>query len=191
MYHGIIGKARRTSIVAIPNRKGDNMINPIKARDPKDTAKKIDFHTFGILESRAKRIPNKTAEAMREMKHIIENCICNLKVASVYTPAPTAPIPTKRSPIAPITPETLSLSACMRAMENNKVSNPVNLRPELKITATLEIPRSLRALYVQSNQGERAIDTPINAEAHTGAKIPIQAAIFGSKIFLKNNEFAP
>ena len=163
------------------------MTYPIKARDPKDTAKKIDFLNLGIRESRAKRIPNKTAEEMRDMKAIIENCICNLKVASVYTPAPTAPIPTKRSPIAPNKPKILSLSACIRAMEKSNVSNPVNLRPELKIKATLEIPRSLRALDVQSNHGESAIDTPINTEAQTGAKIPNHAAIFGSKILLKIN----
>lgn len=52
-------------------------------------------------------------------------------------------------------------SALARAMENKVERIPPTMSPELKIGATGETPRSLRALWVQLNQCDKAIETTI------------------------------
>jgi hypothetical protein len=64
---------------------------------------------------------------------------------------------------------------------------PEMIKPELKIGATLATPRSLMALSVQLNHGERAIEMPIDISAHAGAIIPNHAATLGLIIFLQSN----
>jgi hypothetical protein len=68
---------------------------------------------------------------------------------------------------------------------NREARNPQKINPELKIGATFDTPRSLSALSVQLNLGERAIEMPIDARAQIGAMIPNHAAIFGSIISLR------
>jgi hypothetical protein len=67
----------------------------------------------------------------------------------------------------------------MSAIVNTPKSMPVTIKPTLKIGATGEIPKSLSALYVQLNQGERIIATLIEVMAKIGVIIPNQTAILG------------
>ncbi len=76
------------------------------------------------------------------------------------------------------------LLSMAKLMEKKEANIPDIINPALKIRATLDTPKSLRALFVQLNHGERAIEILMDRSANTGVKIPNHAATFGSIIFL-------
>ena len=131
------------------------------------------------------RIPSRIEDEISEPKQEKAKRMCMTKKASVKIPTPTTEIPMKRSPIAPSNPSMLSLSIRTKETANIDKRIPVTMRPELNMGAAFETPRSLSAFCVQLNQGEIAIEIPMEVKAKISAMIPIQAAISGLKIFLR------
>jgi len=173
------GEALKASLIAIPGMFMANQT--ITLRIPAGRAK-----TPNNLFSRSlmKCTPIRIEDKVREIKQAKAKRICISMKASVKTPTPTIDTPITKSPFAPAKQRRLSHSTPANEIANIEMRIPVSMRPELKMGATSETPRSLRALCVQLNHGERAIEILMETAAQIGAAAPSHADISGSKTFL-------
>jgi len=87
------------------------------------------------------------------------------------------------SKIDPANPRRLVRSILISATMNREARVPQIINPELKIGDTFDTPRSLSALSIQLNHGERAIEIPIDISPQIGAITPNHVAILGLIIF--------
>jgi len=137
-----------------------------------------------VSRLKVKRKPSKIEERINDTKQIKAKRICIRNEFSVKTPTPTTDTPVVNRLMAPTKPRRLPWFIRAKEMANIDKRRPVSIRPELKMRATSEMPRSLRALFVQLNQGDRVIEIPMKIAAQIGAMSPSQAAISGSKTLL-------
>lgn len=173
------GKPPSASLKATPgNLMVDQKTIPrIPANNPSAPNTLVSF-------SKVKRMPSRIEQAISEKKHPRANRTCMTRKASEKNPTPAVDRPTKISPIAPSRPSRLPYSTRAREIANIDSRIPVTIRPRLKIGAASETPKSLRALLVQLNQGERATEMPVDTIAQRSDITPSQAAILGRKNIL-------
>jgi hypothetical protein len=170
------GKALTASLIASPGNLMTTQGTMLKP--PIDKASTPNLHAFRLtIEWR----PIRMDDEIRDAKTAIEKRTCIIIKVSVNTPTPIVEMPTPSSPMPPTEPRILPRSIRMKEIANIDKSTPVMIRPELKIGATFDTPRSLRALLVQLNHGESLIEIPMEVIAHIIAMIPIHEPTFGSK----------
>ena len=179
MNHTIKGRPPSASLDATPgNLMVDQTIMPsIPASNPSAPNVLVSF-------SEAKRTPSRIEDEINEKKQLRAKKICMTMKASEKIPTPTVDRPRMASPIAPSRPRRLACSTRARDVAKIDSRIPVMIRPTLKTGATSETPKSLRALRVQLNHGERAIEMPVDTITQRSDMTPSHAAILGSRIIL-------